>query len=266
MTGRRTIIGLCMLCALAFSAFAAQGASAASNGTTMFTCIKGAGEGPKNYSDPDCENEKVGGEYGHVSVKEDTETALTVTPETNQEFKSTVAGTAFTLTTKELSVTAGTIKNVKPEGSEHFVHGTGIVLTYSNVKTTPAGCEVIGITAPGGTGMITTNPLKATTLAKGDTIVLTPENAEEIFTEFEIKKEEGKTCALDGQKIKVIGSITLTTKGATLLAEHTPVTERKELRIGSKAGPVAGYNGTSTISAGEELKHGPIAMTTIATP
>jgi uncharacterized membrane protein len=65
MTGRRAIVGICMLCSLFISAVAAQSAMAVS-GTTAFTCVKDKG----TLIGEHCLTTGSGFPYGHVAFVE----------------------------------------------------------------------------------------------------------------------------------------------------------------------------------------------------
>ena len=73
MTGRRAVVGLCMLCALAFSAIAAQAASAES--TTAYKC-KVPAEGDEAiggaFTAPHCITRNPEGNYPHVKIAANT--------------------------------------------------------------------------------------------------------------------------------------------------------------------------------------------------
>ena len=108
MTGRRAVIGLCMLCALLVSALAAQGASAA--GLTAFTCKKGTGDTGAQFTKEHCKPSESGsGEYGHFKITENEVTHATLSNEKTDEktegrdisiLKETIAATPLELKAK----------------------------------------------------------------------------------------------------------------------------------------------------------------------
>lgn len=265
MNGRRAIVGLCMLCALLVSAFAAQSASAVTKGTTMFTCVEGGGL--KDWGDAHCSEGT--GKFGHVEVAENTTTHTTYKNTSIQKFESTVAGTKFALTSESLHGTGSATNLKEAEGEdkgEHWIHGTNIELTYSEVKTTVPKCGVSGVPAEpkGGPGMVTTKPLTATTTTKGDSLVLSPMEGE-VLAEFQFT---GAECPLvSAGTVKVVGSITCKPKGATLTCNHEEVTTAGTLRLGSKFGTKAGYDGTSTVTGADKVEETtkPLSVTTVET-
>lgn len=281
MIRRKGIVGLCLLCALAFSAIAAQGASAATKGTTVFTCKKSvAGVPPADFVKEHCKAGDIGTkEYGHVAVAENLTTHFTATsantnPETNgptnSTLKATVSGAGIELTTTVVHAVGG-LTNKKeaptdPNPGEHYVHGHEIVITYSEVKEKKLGCEVVGLGEKGGKEMISTAKLTATTTGEGDFIKFAPE-AGSVFAEFELKG-----CAV-ANTYKVVGSLTCKPEGATINCNHEEVTAQGNLRIGSAAGPKAGYDGKVTLTAGagkasdpEPGPTSPVSVTTVETP
>ena len=240
MNGRRAIVGLCLLCAMAFSAFAAQSAMAA-KGTTLFTCVEG---GTKDFANADC-NVQPGTKFGHVEVAQDLTTHTKYVSTTTPKFKSTVAGTAFTLESTMLTGTGSCFNRLN--GKEHWIQCSKIKLTYDEVTVSPTSCGVTGL--PGGPGMIETKTLKATTQTELMALKLEPE-AGTVVAEWEWT---GATCPFVGSgTAKVVGSITCVPAGAELVCSHAEVTAAKTLRLGSAAGPIAGYEGKTTVTGGEE--------------
>lgn len=277
MNGRRAIAGLCMLSALLVSAFAAQGASAASNGTTAFTCVSTA---PKlEFKTEHCKPgvPDQGTAFGHEKIEEGEKTHITFSnANTNSEtngptphtLKSTVAGLGISPTSNQVHCTG--FQENKKEGvgqgveGEHYIHGTEIVCTFSEVVETTLHCTVTGVTAPGGEKMISTVPLTATTTAKGDTITLSPASGN-VFAKFKLTKCEG----LPDTEITVFGSLTCEPSGATINCTHATVTGSKQMRIqNATTGPVAGYEGSVTVIGGKEKltepTH-PLSVTTVET-
>jgi hypothetical protein len=252
MTGRRAIVGLCMLCALVFSAFAAQGASAA--GTTAVTC-KNTGPGTGTFTKAHCKAVDAGvGEYSHVTFNPNTPTDITGTnAKTNStttgpvvsELHSTVNGVKITLSATTVHG-EGTMEN-KEEGGEMVAHGTGVI-TYTGVTVTPPfeeTCEVVG-------GKVVTNELTAKTVPKASETLPTglkfsPKTGE-VFAEFSIVAKTGKECAISKSPYKVAGSVIGTIDGATTNFTAAGTTAQTTLRLESSIGPKAGLEGSLTIS------------------
>ena len=264
MTGRKAIVGLCMLCALMLSAIAAQGASAA--GTTAVTCEKVA-PGTGTHSDAHCKTASPGGEYKHVEFGTNTTTTgtlsnnLTGVEKSVGVLKATVAGLGVQLNAQTVSAT-GTLEN-KSEGSEMWAQGetsaAGIV--FEEV-TANLGCSVTGL--PGGAGKVETSQVKATTKGQGDSLKFEPSSGTK-FAEFELS---GAGCpeAVKG-KYPVFGSATCVPNGATCVFTHTEITTAKSLRLkNATEGPIAGISGSITIKAkdpsNEATGEWPIAATT----
>jgi hypothetical protein len=273
MTGRRAIVGLCLLWALAFSAFAAQSASAATKGTTAFTCKETSEGTGEKFSKAHCKQADTSpsGKFRHVDVKEGTQTEVEVTnANTNAEtngstvvrFHSTLAGVKFELQATGATGT-GTVENRKdPVTGEHYVHAQTST-KYTGVTEALLGCEVFGL--PGGKGVIETNKLTTTTAGQGDAGKLVPE-AGGVFTEFEAKGPAG--CP---GTVKVFGSVKGVPDGATISSTASKVTEEKTLRIGNATtGPLAGIGVTTTFKgrdkAAGDTQFTPLSATTIETP
>jgi hypothetical protein len=282
MTGRRAIVGLCLLSALLVSAFAAQSASAATKGTTVFTCSKEAAV--KDFAKEHCVTGDPGTkEYGHVAVAENTTTHITITnaktnaattgPE-SQVLKATIAGSPIELVSTEVHGTGG-LRNKKEASGEHYIHGHEIVLTYSNVVVNGfPECEVYNTKGgvKGAKGVVQTNKLTGTTAGKGASIVFSPEVGT-VFAEFHVT---GVGCPFakspEVLKLSVVGTITCKPthpSGATITCNHEEVTNAKTLRLQSALGPVAGLNGKVTVlGSGEKEPEGttkPLSVTTVET-
>jgi hypothetical protein len=265
-----------MLCVLLASAFAAQSASAATKGTTAFTCIKGAT--PKDFVKEHCKAGDEGTkEYGHVPIAQDEQTHITFSnantskntlEPTSHTLKATVAGSAIELTSNEVHCT-GFQKNRKhgagelPEG-EHWIHGTKIVCTFTNVMENKLHCAVSGITAPGGEKMVSTVPLTATTTGKGDGIELRPEEGN-VFAKLQLTGCE----SIGNLEITVFGSMICLPSGTTINCSHTEITAQKTLRVNNAvSGPFAGYEGSVTVKGGKEPATeptNPLSVTTVET-
>jgi hypothetical protein len=260
MSGRRAIVGLCMLCALVFSAVAAQGAQAATEGTTAFTCINtgtgtlwgehclgsnpghGETQGWKHVVSPQ-------GEVTHATLTNE-KTGLGTVGAVSPELTVTVGGVMVKLVATEVHGT-GHLHNVL-SGEEHSVVGSGTI-TFSHVTVAePEHCKVEGVTAPGGAEMVTTTALTATTAGQGMGLKFSPETGESL-TELTIANNGG-TCAAAQANVNIVGTVkgvpdnpgaTTTFNAETMITEGT-------LHFGGKHGPAAGLGGKITITAGKE--------------
>lgn len=282
MSGRRAIIGLCMLCALAISAFAAQSASAVVVGTTAFTCKVPTGSDPtpvgKPFSKGHCKDKEgesdtsESGTFRHVPFAEKTTTDLKVTGEgtganTNvtakQLFQTTVGGVGVKLE-GEVSAIQGGLENLSESG-KHFIHVHNLILKYTGVEEKTLGCKVTGLPKK-EVGVIETKELTAKTLPEGHEVQFIPENAEGLFAEFELTEKAGCPGV-----IKVFGTLKGQLNGATITSTEAGVTAEKSLRVNNKTlGPVAGYEGTATISGKDTTKGDTeftaLSPTTVETP
>jgi hypothetical protein len=253
MSGRRAIVGLCMLCALIFSAVAAQGAAAA--GTTGFTCA--ATEGGVGFSDAHCLT-AVGSaaKFKHVEIAAGTVTNATITNE--KTAAATSASTPAKLVTKKSGVTveiectvvtgAGTGQNVA--GPPMKVEGT-LTTEYKTCKVLkPANCTV--------TEPIVVANAKAATFHTGagateKGVKFSPAAA--IFTEIKLA---GATCPLVGT-FPVEGSAIGRPNGATTVFN----VGEDELTFAKEP---ADLQGAATIStrAGAAGAFTPLTVTTTA--
>lgn len=279
MTGRKAIIGLCMLSALAFSAFAVQSASAATKGTTVFTCKKKAVKGGAGFSKAHCKTADAvasEAEYEHVAVAENTTTEVTGTTEdtegkpTVSKLKSVQAGVEEELQSglahilPEFEVSPGVfqkswVTNTKDATTgEHYFAGEAWVRYTEVTVTKPAGkgCVV-------NTGQVTTNKLKFTTKGQGDFVKFEP-TAGEVFAEFTI---EGCTVAALNGLYQAKGSVKSKADGATLTLTHAEVTEQGTLIL---RGQKAGFESTTTVKATDkaagDVVDTPLSQTTVETP
>lgn len=260
MTGRRTIVGLCMLCALLVSAIAAQGASAA--GTTGYTC-KNMGAGP-GFSDAHCTTASGGGPFQHVAIANNTTTELTGGAAGNTRLKATIGGIATELVAPTLSG-SGWMEN-KEEGGEMYAFGEGTI-TYTNVTVaSPAGkgCKVS--TDNGGVageeGLVHTNALKATTKGQGDRLKFEPASGE-VFATFIISGCTG-SAALEAlnKTYTVTGNVSGVPSGATTKFTHTDTTNQNTLKLNGsiKAGIEGDLELESRANSGQGYT--PLAATT----
>lgn len=268
MRARTAIVGLSTLLICALSAQAAS----ATNGTTLFTCSSDANL--KTFKTEHCKASDGAGEaFGHVEVPPGLETSFEVTNaktggETTEstvlKLRDVIGGMSVSMTATGLSSKGGEVVNLKDEiTGEHAIHGENLVLIYTGVTVDePPKCAVEGL--PGGFGKVETRTLAGTTVGKGDSLVISPEEGN-LIAEYKFVNNGG-ACALNGITAKVIGSIGCKPDGATVSCSHNEVTTAKTLRTGTITGPIVGYEGLATVSGwlpGEEPT--PLAATTIAT-
>lgn len=236
MSGRRVIIGICMLCALLVSAFAAQTASA----KTAYTCVEQI-EAKFDFGDKHCKATTVpphSGQYAHVAITQKTkitgDNILTGTERQNTKLKSVQAGVTLELQSTVLEGT-GEMEN-KEEGGEMVAHGTGTI-EYKNVTVTaPAGkgCVV-------KSGEVKTNKLTATTKGAGENgLKFTPAEGE-VFAEFTV---EGCSIAALNHVYTAKGSVIGTIEGTTTKFTHEATTTQNTLSL---SGQKAGIDGSLTI-------------------
>ena len=269
MTGRRTIVGLCLLCALAFSAFAAQGASAATKGTTQFTC-KEVAAGTGTFTKAHCKPGDAGkGDFSHVTVAENETTELVGSNEktnaaTNGAEKTILHANVVGLETEIVAATVhgtGSATNLKDPTGEHFVEGTGVI-NYTGaelLKPQPTKCKLEKTE-------YSTKELRATTTGQGDFLKFEPKEGE-TFIEFNVISNAPETCpaSIIGN-YKVTGSIKGTPEGATTTFTRAGTTEQNTLKL---RGQKAGVEGKLTISGrakGSGGTYTPLSVTTIETP
>lgn len=277
MNKRKGIKGVCMMCALVISALAAQSAIA-SEGTTAFTCKKGAGVGPETFKTEHCKKADGPGEYDHFAITENTETEITIKSEkTNSEttgqepsiLKETLGGVELELKTTEVSGT-GTLTNKKvaETNGEHYVEGGTAFITYSGVKVEKPegkGCKVFTddpvTKAKGAEGVIDVH-LKSTTKGQGDSIKFEPATGT-TFASFFVDCG-GKVPAVEGTW-EITGSATCIPDGATIRCDHEEITKQNTLK---GKGNKAGFQSTVTISGRMEApeSHTPLSVTTVKTP
>lgn len=264
MIGRRAVAGLSLLCALMFCAFAAQSASAqTSNNTTAFTCVKGGGN--LDFKDPHCD-EKVTpgtGEYGHVEIKNNETTEITVDNSTtggatsSAVLKSKAFGAAVEITCAKVHGT-GTLHNTEPTSKQHTVTGT-ITVKYTECKVLkPLKCEVaepIEVKAEFH-GADKTGPNKDTHGVEFFPHVGTN------FVEITFKNKGAELCALNGKTFPVKGSAVATGTpspkdkhtGATSIFTDEMTTET--LKFSEEK---AGFDSITTV---KRIGGNPIALTT----
>ncbi len=262
MTGRRAIVGLCMLCALVFSAFAAQSAAAATNGTTAFTCAKASeipGKvGTKGFKDAECKiaTENKTGELSNVQFEHiEFATATKITGKGGlTKLHSVISGVEVELQSTSLTGT-GTMENMlkaaEPLKGEHTANGTGIIKYAGVTVTKPAGkgCVVTG-------GAVETKELKATTSEQAMGLKFEPASGT-LFAEFNVT---GCTIAALNGKYEVKGSVVGEPVGTGTVTTAAGTTAQGTLTL---RGQKAGIDGTLNI-LGESGT--PLAATTVETP
>lgn len=284
MTGRRAIVGLCMLCALAFSAIMAQAANAESNGLTLFTCKEVTpAPGTAGFSKAHCkESDAVSTEakYEHVAIAENTTTNITGTTvdtegkPTPSRLKATISGIETELVSPLAHIhpevegkPTSWVTNAKepatgvPNPNEHYFHGEAQV-DYTEVEVAkPAGkgCKVKG-------GTVTTNKLKfSSTGTKEHTVKFEPASGPTgLFAEFTV--EGCSVGALNGP-YEVKGSVEGVVDGSTLTFTHAQTTAQALLTVRAQK---AGFESTTTIkgtdfAAGDKTDT-PLSATTVPTP
>ncbi len=228
MTGRRAIVGLCMLCALVFSAIAAQGAAAASNGTTAFTCKSVTpAAGTAGFSDSACKNAvSANANFEHVAFSGSTN--LTGTGGLTK-LHSVISGIEFELQSTSLEG-SGTMENMADVfgTGEHTVDGTGVIEYKGVTVTRPAGkgCVVTG-------GEVKTEVLQATTAGKGMGVEVAP-NEGTLLAKFNVT---GCSIAALNGKYEVKGSVIGIPEGTSIVTTGGNTTAALSLTLrGQKAG------------------------------
>ncbi|HSS34368.1 MAG TPA: hypothetical protein VLL27_13915 [Solirubrobacterales bacterium] len=280
MIGRNLKLGLCVTGALLASAIVAQGASAIA-GTTAFTCKKVEPKaGTAGFSKAHCKTSdavSTGAEYEHFTIEQGKTTELTGTnegtgAETNAtsiwRLRSTIAGVPIELSADGVHA-EGTLVNVLEPSGEHVAKGEGTV-TFTKVKVTqPVGskCEVFTDNggAPGAVEVVHSTALKGTTKGQGHSVKIEPV-AGNVLATFIIEKCVEPFKVLEGT-YAVIGSVTGIPDGATLNFTHSTTTESKTLHLKSAVGPVAGLEGSITLSgrANNTEPFTPLSPTTVVT-
>ena len=148
MTGRRAIIGLCMLSALVFSAIAAQSATAVETGTTAFTCVKVTkAVGTAGFSKEHCKPGNAvssNAEWEHKKFKPNTTTKITGSNETTNgekevsRLKAVITGIETELQSTVLEGSGTMVNNA--EGEEMWAEGEGTI-TYKNVTVAKSAAK-----------------------------------------------------------------------------------------------------------------------------
>lgn len=270
MTGRRAILGLCVLCTFALSAVAAQNASAVT-GTTLFTCnaVAEGAETTKGFKDAHCTepvgNGTTGGKqvkFEHVESAQDTTTELkgttinTAGASTPTTLKATISGINVEIRAELSHLIEGSVTNKKDATTgEHYFEGSAKTKDTNTIVISPAGkgCVIKG-------GEIETNKLKLTTLGQGMTIKVEPA-AGAVLSEFTI---EGCSIAALNGVYKLEGSYKCVPNGATETCSETEITAQGTLKLrGQKAGIDSVY--TTEAKDPIDLTFKPISNTTVVT-
>jgi hypothetical protein len=239
MTGRRAVIGACVLSVMLSCAFAAQAASAA--GTTAYTCKETKSAG---FSDAHCTAASGSGPFGHVAF-----TDITVISGTNAKtsantsgaepsvFQGVISGIPLEIEcTTVVTVENGFVQNSQIE-SEMVASGAVNHLSYSGctvLKPAGQGCEVAG-------GSVVTEQLEGTTAGVGMALKVQAVSGGLLAT---ITLEHCKTIVLN-KSYPVTGSLLVTPNGATLATTLAGVTAQGTLIFG---GQKAGLGGKFTLS------------------
>jgi hypothetical protein len=219
MIGRKSVIGVAMVFALALCAFTAASAQAEQR---AWTCVHEAGA----FGEAHCVGS--GTEYKAVEIPNETpEEAGTAITATNEK---TAPGT----TASTVSKLKGTLSGLETEVQCTGLHGTGVL---RNTATNVSGreCKVKN-------GTVTTNLLKAGTIATANKLEFKPNSG----TEFAKVPIEG--CLNNkppAAEYPVSGSLVANTSGATTTTEHGAITTQGTLTFGGNA---AGIEGALTIS------------------
>jgi hypothetical protein len=265
MTGRRVTVGLSLLCALAFCAFAAPSAMAAPSGTAYYTCAPKA-HGP--FEDAHCTKEVADGNFEHQLIPAGT-TEITISNNktgavsTNALLVGENAGGKFELEATGFMGEKSWVENTTPSG-EAMVGVGGGEGTYTGV--TVKNLPKCGVESEGKKDTVKQLPASSETV--GDEITFKPTGT--AFAEFTFYEKE-KSCALKGQTIKVEGSASATTKGATLVFTKASTEATKATCEGKEAGmglcstkKPAYFTAEFTVKMGKEGAEdgNPITMTT----
>lgn len=243
---------LCVLVA------ATTGQSANAAGTTAYNCTKtGTPTGANRFSDAHCKSvSNPSGQYFHRAIEFGSLHSFEFTNTTTAGarapliIKATVAGTAVVIEAKRVSG-SGTLQN--QETIEMYAEGSlpfGLTLEEVTANNSCGVSNTIG-----SVGKFDFQALRVTTKGQGDALKVEPQGGTKL-AEFELF---GKECILAG-KYSLVGSFIVTPEGATANVTHTKVTEAKTLRVNSAAGPVAGVEGSLTMS--DNFSEPGIAFTT----
>lgn len=282
MTGRKTIIGICLLCALPFSATAAQSAAAATKGTTAFTC-QDAATGAGHFKGAHCKpgDAGTGANWDHVAISESFTTEFDGSNDTTSggteplKLKATVAGIEIEIVATGVFA-EGSVENKRTATGEHYVHGTTVNLgapVYTSVtvaKPAGKGCKIDKDAggAVGLEGLVEGNTTTATTEGQGDAVKFSTVGAP--FATFFIQGCAGnKGLEALNKTYEVSGTVKGVPNGATVAFTHTSTTEQNTLRLNKVIN--AGIEGSMTFR-GREI-HFPLpeeftglSPTTVETP
>jgi hypothetical protein len=275
MTGRKALLGLCMLCALMVSAVAAQSAMAVS-GTTWFTCVKDAPSG--TLFGAHCLSEGLPKEFKHVEVPQDQTTELSITNSNTGNsttvavpatLKETIAGVELEIQATGVTGTGSGANKKDATTGEHYISGTVFFETTGVTVTKPAGkgCKVFTddpVTKAKGAEGQTDVHLDFTTLGQGDSINFTPAASTEggNWATYYVECTT-KVPAIEGT-FPITGSATCAVSRATIECQHNQITEKNGLKgKGAKAGVAAVWTFRGRANISESFN--PLSVTTVTT-
>lgn len=268
MTKRRTFAGICVLCMLTVGAITAQNATAAVKGTTLFTCKKeGPGNSFLKAHCKSEDFSPGNGEYEHVGFKEGTTTEITGTNAGNgsdtkttilTKLKSTISGVNVEFQANGVHL-LGWVTNAKdPTDDEHYFHGR-FTITHKEVTVTAPvgkGCKVKG-------GEIVSDELADTSAEKGDTVTISPAEGS-VDEAFEV---EGCSISALNRVYDLEGSINCPMDGSTIICTHANTTEQGTLKLdGQKAGLEFTVTISGRDPELKETTYTPLSPTTVETP
>jgi hypothetical protein len=274
MTGRRALLGLCMLCALMVSAVAAQSAMAVS-GTTGFTCVADPAGTLKGSH---CLDSGPATLFKHVEIPQDETTETKISNETTeggtstQIFKETIAGVELELKATGLSGTGTQTNTLDKATGEHYISGTAL-LTYTGVtvqKPAGKGCKVFTddpVTKTKGVEGVTDWHVDYTTLKQEDSIKFSPAANTEggQFVGFYVECAPVKVPAIEGT-FPITGAFTCVPNRGTIVCNHNEITTQNLLKgKGTKTGLEAEVTVTGRVK-GSGAEYKPLSVTTKATP
>jgi hypothetical protein len=214
MTRTKSIIGALALCALSICAFAAASASAAPE-LTAVTCKEKVGG---KYNTSHCETPGVAGNFETVALPLNETTEVTAkSTETEPALRATIAGAKVTIKCSGSESVGAFVANTEPSAGKHTISTKVTRVTYSNCHAYLASnearfCSVKGVTEPGGSGMISTTALKASTTGVNHQTKTEPQVGTE-FAKFTIEKagstpETEKECFFPNDvPVSVTGSV-----------------------------------------------------------
>jgi hypothetical protein len=268
---------------LALVVLGAMDAAAATKGTTVFTChqvtpASWTGGFSKEHCTP-ADAVSSNASFEHSAVASNTLTYIQATnaktgsatlETTPVRLKQIIAGVELELVATGVEAPGlPWVENRVAASGEHYIHSEG-ELTFSGVtiaKPAGKGCKVFrdlgGL--KGIEGHFTTNPLTTTTQGQGDFFKLEAAlGFKGVFATFFIECTT-KVPAVEGTW-EITGSLKCPTNGATVICQHSSVTEQSTLKgKGSKAGLEAALT-LSGRDPGVDAFFTPLSFTTVETP